>query len=265
MARNLKGTLLAVKKKDVSLADPEGASFFEKLVKDTLSSDKYKSIEFSVSESNHLKKYLMLMRYGQGSFTPIVCKNTECSFNQICPLYSFKKAPAGDPCPLEVSCLISAWQKWSEVMSVHGMNPTDPLYTHYINQLTYIDLLMQRARWSQSCNYQAPVLEVVSKIGSRGEVNTEIIENPVYTTIDRLHKMQTTILDNLTLSPRESYKKKAALKQKDESDVAMSMFRRREALKAKINDDEGIIDMPDHMEDPNVMTEKVDTFDEVEA
>lgn len=244
----LKDVLVDVRNEVASLDNPRDATFFDKLLKDTLSVEKFKNTEFSALESHRIKNYLSLMRYGQGSFSPAICKADLCPFNKACPLYSLEKAPHGESCPIEMSCLISSWQKWSDVVSSRGSDPGDPLYTHYINQLTYIDLLIQRTRWSQACEFQSPVVETVTKVGRGGEVAKEIVENPTFGAVEKLYKMQAAILENMTVSPKEEYKRKAALKQKDESDLAMSMYKKRSALKEKLVKEDTLVELPEHLD-----------------
>lgn len=244
----LKEVLLEVKDEVASLEDPKDASFFNRLLKDTVSIEKFKTTEFTAMESSRLKNYLTIMRYGQGSFSPAVCKGNLCPFRSSCPLHSMGKEPIGESCPLEMSCLMSSWQKWSDVVGSRGADPSDPLYTHYINQLTYIDLLIQRTRWSQSCEFQSPVVETVSKVGRSGEIAKEIVENPTFGAVEKLYRMQATILESMTVSPKEEYKRKAALKQKDESDLALSMYKKRALQKEKLIKEDNLVELPEHLD-----------------
>lgn len=248
MARNLKTSLLKIKNTVEGLDRESSQSFFSKLVKESVSYDKYKNTEFTKEEIARIELQMKLQRFGHGSFTPIICKGSECPFRDVCQLAQMGKTPNGEPCPLEVNAIFSSYQKWCDVMTSKEMDPSDPFLSHSISTLTYLDLLLQRAKWSQASGYQSPVIEVVVKVGRLGEMEKQIMENPSYAIMERLQKMQMNILESLAITPKEEYKKKVALKQKDESDMAMLMFKRRQMLKESLNTTDAVVDLPEHFD-----------------
>lgn len=248
MSINITAALKAVKK-DVEKfqENSPGPGFFQKLLESAITSTSYQETELSSAELKQVKDFMLLMRYGQGAFTPLICRNESCPFRSGCPLYSMSKAPAGNMCPIELDFILGCLQKWADILSSKEIDTAEPLYNHYIGQLAYLDVMMQRARWSQACGYQNPVVELMNSVGRNGEMEISILENPVYNIIDRLHKMQLNILTNLAITPREEYKKNAALKKKSESDLAIQMYKKRASLKEKLSSEDEVVSIPAHL------------------
>lgn len=238
--------LVAINKKIGSGITKTSGEFFEKMLDESM--DKYKSIELSQEEHKELMQFFTLAKFGSGLFSPIICKGTDCGYCKMCPLYKMSKAPEDNQCPLELTTIMNSVQRWSEVFSRNNYDLENPLYVHYISLLTYIDLLLQRCAWAESCGYQGPVIETTAKVGNRGEMFKTIIENPILSSTEKLLKMQENLMESLVFTPREDYKRRAALKMKDDfSDTATQLLKKRQAIRDKTLNEDTVMGLPDHV------------------
>lgn len=243
--KNLKQLVLINKKIGTGITKSSG-EFFEKMLDESL--DKYKNIELSQEEHKELMQFFAISKFGSGLFSPIICKGLECGYCAMCPLYKMGKAPETNQCPLELTTIMNSAQKWSDVFDRNGYDLENPLYVHYTGLLTYIDLLLQRCAWAESCGYQGPVIETTAKVGRSGDMFKTIIENPILSSTEKLLKMQESLMESLVFTPREDYKRRAALKMKDDfSDAATALLKKRQAIKEKTLNEDTFMELPDHV------------------
>lgn len=247
--KNLKQLVSINRKIGAGITKTTG-DFFEKILDESL--DKYKAIELTQEEHKELLQFFTISKFGSGLFSPIICKSSDCGYCTMCPLYKMGKAPAANQCPLEMTTIMNSAQKWSEVFERRGLSLEDPIYLHYVSLLTYVDLLLQRCAWAESCGYQSPVIETTAKVGQKGEMFKTIMENPILSSTEKLLKMQESIMESLVLTPREDYKRRAALKMKDDfTDAATLLLKKRQAVKEKTLNEDTVMELPEHVTDNN--------------
>lgn len=229
-------------------ASEKSVNFFEKIFHRTLK--QFASVDLTSGEYQDLIQTLFMMKYGSGVFNPIVCKGPKCPFAKICPLEKVEKSPLEAQCPIELATIVNRASYWSGVFSENGYDiESNSLYEHYINKLVYIDILLQRCSWSEACGYSDIVLESIAKVSRTGETFKEIVENPIIGVSEKLIKLQTQMLNELVLTPREIYKKKAVLKVRDEqSDFAVQQMKKRQIAQKALESKEIYEEIPEHFD-----------------
>lgn len=247
--KSLKKLLVNNRESGLKLSNAASKTFFEKMLSETM--NVYRDVILTEKEASELNQTLFLMKYGSGVFNPIICQGASCPFGKICTLQKSGKPPLGERCPLEMATIMTRAQYWSNVLSQNDCDLENTLYEHYINKLVYIDLMIQRCSWSEACDYPHIVIEMISKVGKFGEIEKQLVENPLVNVSEKLLKLQASMLQELILTPKEIYRRNVALKVKQEvSDFAALQMKKRLALKEsreRMEEEDRPLELPDHI------------------
>ena len=212
--------------------------YFNKMLEEV--QEDYSNIELTDAEKDQLQKDLFLLKYGHGVFEP-----KKCDKNCTCSLKEMGKAPEGKPCPFEIAFIGDRFKFWAETFQQNEIDVENPLYQTYISELAYLDNLIHRCAQALATTYQTPIVESVSGVTKSGDVLIELIENPVIGVMDKLEARKNKLLNDLVLTPRESYKRKVALKIKTQDDYASIQAAKRVI---EISSDD-LMEAPDHLSD----------------
>lgn len=174
-------------------------------------SEESNSIELSKEQAD---KFSVLANFvTQGVLgTPLACDNTKCHYAPRCPL---AEASHGKTCQLELFLIKTKFRQWAE--SIPGIDIKNALHMNFINQLISFDVqefrLGLRLADPDRGNLTEQVVTVVDNDGNP-YFETKVVAEIKH--INKIHADRTKLLRELVVTPREHYKKMAALKENDE-------------------------------------------------
>lgn len=99
-------------------------------------------IRLTPRELKQLKKYAIMIRYGDHNLIPMICTGSRCIVKARCPLLEFGKSPIGKVCPFESFALIQ-WQK--DYIESLKVEIEDKVERSQILDLVEADILNARA------------------------------------------------------------------------------------------------------------------------
>lgn len=168
------------------------------------------SIELTPKQADELSVVSSFIFHGILGVPP-VCDPAKCAFALECPIATASK---GKRCPLEVQLMRSSLEQW--MTSLNFLNPKNGLHMSYLNQLVSLDIQEFRLRMRLASPDRSGLTEqVVTAISDDGTpfYETKIVPELAY--VNRVSGDRIKLLRELVATPRETYKKVAALKEKD--------------------------------------------------
>jgi len=160
-----------------------------------------------------IKKHFAHLKTGMFSMVPIKCGGEDvCPFSERCPYVAMKKAPIGDPCPIEKDIAINSTKGYLQEYNI------DPIenYSQYkmILMLSRLDVYEMRTVMQLGKTEGATLLqENAIGIGTDGTIAYQTVVNKSFEVLDIIDNKRLRILKLLVGTPQEKYKKDAALKQ----------------------------------------------------
>lgn len=180
----------------------------------------YSDIELTAEQARDLRNFAIRMRFGTSAMMPLKCiGGTKCPIKN-CPFNSENNWPIGRPCPLEMRFVQVKTASYIEDLSVDAESATE---MSLVNRLVELDLMDFRANAGLSANEDAQTL--LQKIIQTNENFTSetLAVHPLVDIKDKHHRQRMQILESLTATRKEKYKRDAALKRRDGDDLATHM------------------------------------------
>ena len=157
---------------------------------------------------------------GQGVLgAPPICDPDKCGFASQCPVAS---AARGTRCPIELSLMKTSIQSWME--SLPGLDPKNRLNMSFINQLVFMDVQEFRLRMVLSNPERSGLTqEVATLVDGDGNAYFEKRIAPEVNQLNKIYSERTKLLREMVSTPREAYKRAAALKESDRGEKAKQL------------------------------------------
>jgi hypothetical protein len=228
--------------------------------------ERYEGLVLTKPEKKRVQGFMKGLRLGGSAGLPLICTGDYCDFRNACPLYEMKvgppkdtgkvdkggnpiffqvrKAPVGQPCPLEQSAVMHMRLMLSGYLRDEEMLAHPVIKTH-INELCQIAALEWRCNMKLAYDFHGVTQEVPAAVSPQGEVYTRKEVSPVAELLERLSARRSRLLKELVMTPEAEYKKMAALKQtKDDS-----LSRRNAEVMAKLQAAEApaVKELPEHV------------------
>ena len=159
------------------------------------------------------------MTIGVSAAMPMLCAGGARCPNQRCPFNIDKHWPLGEPCPIE-SNLIQVWTK-SYVEDI-GIDPSHITEMILVNKLVESDIIDYRANLGLSGGKDEEAQTLLKTTIIEGDKSTSesVGIHPLLEAKERAHRDRLKTLESLAVTRREKYKRAAALKKGEDSDVS---------------------------------------------
>jgi hypothetical protein len=193
----------------------------------------YSDIQLTAEQARDLRNFAIRMRFGTSAMIPLKCLGGEKCPIKSCPFSSENNWPIGRPCPLEMRFVQMKTASYVEDLKVDVESATE---MSLVNRLVELDLMDFRANAGLSADEKAQTL--LQKITSSNEnfTSESLAVHPLVDIKDKHHKQRMQILESLTATRKEKYKRDAALKRRDGDDMASHMPRMRKLQKKLMSD-----------------------------
>jgi len=169
---------------------------------------------------------------------PMLCRNSECEYKELCLFHKMKIAPDGERCPDEVLFI----DKLAPAL-IKSMNIDTDNYIEWDMLREYVDAMVQERRAERLIALGSELAERISTVNPQtGIPYTELVVHPANTLIEASTKRKARIRKDmlLTREMREKFKKDAEL------DDAQRMSAVRSRMEdAKAAEDADFEDVPD--------------------
>jgi len=173
--------------------------------------DKVMTPEQALKFRNHVVR----MKVGTSAIIPMLCGGTKCPMKQ-CPFHSEKNWPLAEPCPIEMNLIVNWIQSYVEDL---GVDPGSRTQMILVNKLVECDIIDYRANIGFAVDEEAWSL-IKTNVMSDGERTTEIANiHPLIDIKEKTHRVRAQILEALAATPKEKYKRAAALKRREDSNI----------------------------------------------
>lgn len=197
--------------------------------------DNYSDITLTSNEADRLRKHVQAASTGVQSLIPLICAGEQCKFKERCPLYEMGKAPVGRQCLPEVELLTFFRKRFIEEYAV---NPQDMTDLTMVNELAEIEIFEMRCNIALSKeDGQDLTQKNVVGVTNLGEPYHQTVVHTAWDIKERLKIRKMKLVEAMTGSRKEKWKRAAALKTRDTGDPStqMSNFRAElESLKDEI-------------------------------
>jgi len=172
--------------------------------------------ELTSEEKGIIQKHSYALKSGLFAIVPLRCPgNGICPFSDACPYVQLNKEPIGDPCPIEQDVAVESTQRYIEEFNV------DPLtqYSQYrlVLMLARLDVYEMRVVLQLS-HSDAALFTQEDTVGITpdGRVVTQTTIHKAWEILNSIDNKRLKIMRALVATPREQYKKEAALKTTDD-------------------------------------------------
>lgn len=196
------------------------------------SPEDYSDLSFSPQETAFIRKKLSHLSTGSFAAIPLICQGNTCPFGSNCPFYQISKMPEGRSCPVELNLL----KEWTiRFIEEYEVDPGAQTDRFFVQELAETELLLYRINSNLAkAQYGELVAESVSNVDREGNVFYEEKIIPLMELKLKLTARKDRVIKLMVGDRQEKYKKKAALKQKDESDFSNSGAKLKRSLKQEV-------------------------------
>ena len=179
----------------------------------------YSNITMTPAQALKFKNSIVRMTHGVSAAIPMICSGQRC-MNKMCTFHDEKNWPIGQPCLYETRIVQYSMKSWIEDL---GIDPDSPSQMVLINELVEADIIDYRANIGLSGAYdeEAPTLLKTSIVETENSTMEQTNLHPLLEAKEKVHRMRQKVLESLAATPREKYKKAAALKKSEDSDVSV--------------------------------------------
>lgn len=182
----------------------------------------YSNVTITPEQFNKLKNHVNRMTYGISSTMPRYCTGAKCK-DKTCPFHEAVKNgqalyPLGKKCWLEAKFVQS---KMVSYMEEFNTDPESATEMSLINELVSLDVQELRVNigLSGSLNEEDAYLLHKNIVDNGQVLQEQTVIHPLVEIKDRISKRRQSLLEALVATPREKYKKAAALKTTDDNDL----------------------------------------------
>ena len=212
-------TLAGVKKTGDKIEKSDFFSFLDQ----ELDLEFYSNIELTDEQARQFKGVAIRLKHGLTATIPIVCTGNRCFAKDLCLFSKEQNYPLTRKCPFESIILNGRVKSWMEDLDVDHDNTAE---MSLINELVECEILEHRVGIHLSGINDPEAATLLHTTISESEHAT--MENldihPILEVRDRIHRRKQKILEALAASPREKYKRAAALGNKSDSKDATDLF-----------------------------------------
>jgi len=190
--------------------------------------DDYGDIEMSPQEAQHFMNHVRRMKTGVSAFIPMLCPGAiRCPMGTRCPLT--QKWPVARACPIEVNYIKVQTREYIEGL---GVDPDNVYEMTLVSKLVEFDLIDYRANIALAGDKDdGPGLLMHTRIEREdGGVMDMVVTHPLLDIKERIHKSRMQLLEQFSVTRKEQWKKAAALKQKQSSDVSNQLAKMRTTI-----------------------------------
>ena len=167
---------------------------------------------FSDNEAEEVLGQINSMRGGLYSVMPIICTgDNKCPHNHVCPFLEKGKAPIGLQCPLEQTLIMDKMELLMVEHEIDGSRASEFILLNRVVELELSDFRV--SSMLSSVEHQGVLKKEIGGSTSVGELYEVEVINPLLEVKERISREKMKILDILVSTPRERYKKQAALKE----------------------------------------------------
>lgn len=221
-----KGEIIRLDGVQIDQAGVESKTEFFRFLKMDLSD--YADFEMSAQEAVRFRNQVIKLRYGTSALIPILCSGIRCPIKQ-CPFHENKNYPLTKQCVLEVRLIQAKTLDYVEELGIDPENATQMLM---VNKLVECDVIDYRANagLAGSIDDEAPSLLKTNRTESEYGVSETVTAHPLLEVKERNNRMRMQILEALTATPKEKYKKAAALKKHEDVGASKQWAEMRTAV-----------------------------------
>lgn len=132
-------------------------------------------------------------------------------------------------CPIELNLIVNWIQSYVEDL---GVDPGSRTQMILVNKLVECDIIDYRANIGFAVDEEAWSL-IKTNVMSDGERTTEIANiHPLIDIKEKIHRVRAQILESLAATPKEKYKRAAALKRREEENIGEHFNNLKKAINA---------------------------------
>lgn len=192
-----------------------------------------KDIQLTPDEAMRFRNHIVRMKIGTSAAVPMLCSGPKCPARHICPFTESKNWPLTLPCVVERE-LINTWTR--TYIEELGIDPESSTSMVLINKLVECDIIDYRANigLSGARDPEAMTLLKTTIIDTGNSISETVAVHPILEVKEKTHRMRQQILEALAATPREKYKRAAALKKTDDNADAAQYMSKMKATFEKI-------------------------------
>lgn len=181
----------------------------------SLRMNQYSDIVLTAEDVQRIARSFMDIEVGSATNLVMICAKARCLYKTRCALYVVDKCPEGLECLHENKILTQALNEYLVSLKIEEDNYAEMVL---VNQLTEYELLEYRCNAILSNDHTDMQMEQVVGVDKEtGEPIIALTTSHALAIKDSLFKKKLIILQELTATRREKYKKAAALKETHDS------------------------------------------------
>lgn len=189
----------------------------------------YSDIALTEEQAQLVSRHLRYMTTGLNAVVPIYCGGTDkCPFQRMCPFVKIKQVPVGRMCPIETSLV----RLWTEAyIREFDIDPANLSELSLVQELAELDIYDRRATFLlQVDEGQTLMQEQVVGVDQEGTPVYQTQIHQAWEVKERVKNRKLKVLEALVGTPKERYKRDAALKTRSTSDPSSEMANLRQKL-----------------------------------
>jgi hypothetical protein len=172
--------------------------------------NQYSNINLTPSEVRNIATSFANIETGSSTNLVVICSKKGCLYKGRCALFVADKAPEGKECLHENKVLMDAMDRYIESLEIETDNYAEMVM---VNQLVEYELIEFRCNTILSYDHQNMKMEIVVGVDDNGQLVTkEDISHALQIKL-QIFKNKMVLLQELTATRKEIYKKQAALKE----------------------------------------------------
>ncbi len=197
-----------------------------------LKMNQYNNIPLDKNDVRRIARSFMDIEVGSATNLVMRCSKKKCLYRNRCALYKADKAPEGRECLHENKVLSHSLGQYITSMDIDTENYPEMVM---VNQLVEYELIEYRCNTILAYDHTDLKMTVVVGVDAEGQIVTKEDISYAITLKEKIFKMKMQILDSLTATRSQKWKKQAALKLASDgpSKVISGMKRELRALKDK--------------------------------
>lgn len=213
--------------------------------------DDYGDIEMTPREAQKFTNHVKRMKTGLSAFVPKLCPGpTHCPLADRCPFEN--RWPVGRACPLEVGLVKFRTRDYIESLSI---DVGSPYQMSLVDRLVELDVFEYRSNLGLSATQEgASLLKTTFQETKTGDLLESVEVHPYLQAKDTLYRKRINILEALVATPREEYKRAAAIKKKDDTGLSSQLAAARSMID-KIKANPGMVDIDQIIEEAGKLNE----------
>lgn len=224
--------------------------------------NQYTDIALTDNDVRKIAKSFMDIEVGSSTNLVMICSKEKCLYKNRCALYGSDKSPIGRECLHENKILTVAMDKYLSSLNIDLDNYPEMVM---VNQLVEYELLEYRCNSILSADHVNMKMESIIGVDERGNVVTKEEVSHAIQIKMLVYKNKIQLLQELTATRKEKWKKTAALKEAKDgpSQLISSMKNKMKELRSKQAID--IVEMNESMNalsDIDLSLDDMESFDE---